>query len=92
MCRYVNHLHHHLFSISYTRLFFLKTLNPKDKPIPNPKSPAMFSTEASWAKLVGHCRTAHPRSFEELERLTLAQATELKQVMTSNAFSGFMLV
>ena len=70
----------------------IKTLNPKDKPIPGPKSPVTFSTKASWPKLVGHCRTAHPRSFEELEKLTLEQAAEPRQGMTSAAFSGFMLV
>jgi len=72
--------------------FVFRTPNAKDKPIADPKAPATFSTKASWAELVGHCRTAHPRSFEELEKLTPAQVAELRQRLTSSGISGFIVV
>ncbi|RDB20314.1 hypothetical protein Hypma_012631 [Hypsizygus marmoreus] len=56
-----------------------------------PTSPATFPTKASWAELVGHCQTAHPKSCEELERLSPSQVAELRQRMTSSNVFGFRL-
>ncbi|KAF8223672.1 hypothetical protein L208DRAFT_1070591, partial [Tricholoma matsutake] len=46
--------------------------------------PKKFPSKASWAELIGHCQEAHPKSCEELEKLSPSQVAELRQRMASS--------
>lgn len=67
-----------------------RTPNLKDPQTPN-KVPTTFPIKAGWPELIGHCQKAHPKSFEDLEKLSPAQVAELRQRMTSSKSSIFVL-
>jgi hypothetical protein len=56
-----------------------------------PTAPKKFPAKATWAELIGHCQEAHPKSCEDLEKLSPSQIAELRQRMTSSKSPGFML-
>ncbi|KAG5641718.1 hypothetical protein DXG03_004387 [Asterophora parasitica] len=58
---------------------------------PPTAKPAMFTTKSSWKDLIGHCRDAHPKSCEEIERLSPSQVAEMRQRMSSNKIAGFSI-
>lgn len=43
--------------------------------------------KATWDDLIGHCRSDHPKSCQDLERLSPTQITEMKQRMKSGEIS-----
>ncbi|GLB33177.1 hypothetical protein LshimejAT787_0100620 [Lyophyllum shimeji] len=53
--------------------------------------PMVFPAKASWPELVGHCQMAHPKSCEDLERLSPSQVAELRQRLTSSKMTGLVL-
>jgi hypothetical protein len=67
------------------------TTNVNPSPTSTLTVPRKFPVKASWAELIGHCQEAHPRSCEELEKLSPSQVAELRQRMASSKSPGFML-
>lgn len=72
--------------------------NPNSNSTPNsnsspstPTAPKKFPVKATWAELIGHCQEAHPKSCEELEKLSPSQVAELRQRTASSKTPGFML-
>lgn len=44
--------------------------------------------KATWDELISHCRNAHPRKCQDLERLSPTQVAEMKQRMMSGERSS----